>query len=377
VIGTPVAQGDVVLSEFRWRGPLGPTDEYVEIANRTDHDIVVSTTDGSAGWSIGRPGLAYAVIPSGTRIPRGGHWFAAGAEFSLAPYPGGAAEVGFGDALLLADLPDDLGLALFKTADPANYNELSRLDSVGGASEDDALFREGETLRALGEATPAAQTAWVRVLTSLGIPGDTSNSRRDFVFVATDAGDYGPDSNYAAVMGGPNPEGLASPQDALRSVLPDSLIDPNRGPNQTPNRAVVAGTPGSISYRRTLTNQTGLDITRLRFKVISLTTRNSRRTLAVQADLRVADAPSIILNIGGVGVPIEGARLEQASMYPIVPEAGNDPAGGLNSTLALDVGGGLAPGAGINVNLRARIVSGGYYLFVVLPQVQTGGETPQ
>lgn len=377
VIGTPVAQGDVVLSEFRWRGPLGAFDEYVEIANRTDHDIVVSAPDGSAGWSIGRPGTAHAVIPSGTRIPRGGHWFAAGESFSLASYPGGATEVGFGDALVLADLPDDLGLALFTTANPANYNDASRLDSVGGAFEDDPLYTEGERLRALGAVSPSAQTAWVRVLTNLGIPGDTSNNRRDFVFVATDAGLYGPERDYAAVMGGPNPEGVTSPHDALRAVLPDALVDPSRGPNQTPNRAVVPGAPGSISYRRTFTNQTGSDITRLRFKVISLTTRNTRRTLAVQADLRVADAPSLVLTIAGAGVPIEGARLEQALMYPILPEAGTDPAGGLNSTLSVNLPEGLEPGGRINVNLRARIAAGGYYLFVVLPQVQTGGETPQ
>ncbi|MDQ3473189.1 MAG: Ig-like domain-containing protein, partial [Acidobacteriota bacterium] len=81
--------GSVLISEFRLRGP-GPvgtspepngtiaqaaTDEFVEIYNNTNAAIVVSTTDGSSGWSlVASDGVARFTIPNGTVIPARGHY---------------------------------------------------------------------------------------------------------------------------------------------------------------------------------------------------------------------------------------------------------------------------------------------------------------
>src|SRR5262249_36200142 len=47
-IGDQVAAGQMVISEFRLRG----TNEFVELANTTGADIVVSSNDASAGWAF-------------------------------------------------------------------------------------------------------------------------------------------------------------------------------------------------------------------------------------------------------------------------------------------------------------------------------------
>ena len=47
---TPVSAGNVLISEFRLRGPNGPNDEFVELYNNTDSVITVRSVDGSSGW---------------------------------------------------------------------------------------------------------------------------------------------------------------------------------------------------------------------------------------------------------------------------------------------------------------------------------------
>ena len=59
-ITDPTATGQLLISEFRFRGPTfsapqnidGFRDEYVELYNNTNQAVTVATTDGSAGWTI-------------------------------------------------------------------------------------------------------------------------------------------------------------------------------------------------------------------------------------------------------------------------------------------------------------------------------------
>src|SRR5688500_16305260 len=44
--------GQVLISEFRLRGPNGVNDEFVEIYNNTVSNLTVATLDGSAGWAL-------------------------------------------------------------------------------------------------------------------------------------------------------------------------------------------------------------------------------------------------------------------------------------------------------------------------------------
>jgi len=402
-IGTAVAAGDVVISEFRTRGYNGPTDEYVELANRTSTDIVVAASDGSAGWSIGRPGQPLAVIKNGTVIERGGHFLATGSSFSLWDY-GYPDWVNYGNASFAADLPDDAGFALFTTADCSNYAASTVLDAVGGAAETDPLFYEGTPLVKVvqddgfgGPANPPVQTAWVRRSGINGILSDTGDNDRDFNFVATDAGFYGPAADVPAVLGAPNPENAKpSPnafepvREVLQGELTPSLVDPSRGQDQLPNRMVEPF--NAIEYRRFLTNNSGKDIGSLAFKVINLTTINSRTSVTApfQALLAATDANPITLEVP-VGsnnfIPVVGSFVDYFWMYPL---GCCSTLAGLNSRVIVDFGGGgggipklkglrgansfslgptyIKPGESIAVNIRAQILSGGYYLFVIIPE---------
>ena len=63
---TPIQAGQVIISEFRLRGPVPPSatptpaagneqgqlDEFIELYNNTDSAITVNSLDGSAGWSV-------------------------------------------------------------------------------------------------------------------------------------------------------------------------------------------------------------------------------------------------------------------------------------------------------------------------------------
>ena len=62
--------GDLLISEFRLRGPAGDDDEFIELYNNTDAPIAVATTDGSSGWALAASdGVIRFVIPNGTILP--------------------------------------------------------------------------------------------------------------------------------------------------------------------------------------------------------------------------------------------------------------------------------------------------------------------
>ena len=420
IIGTAVAAGGVVISEFRTYGPGGIYDEYVEVGNRTAADIVVASTDGSGGWSIGifdgTSRQSVALIADGTVIKKGGHWLAAGAAFSLSSLGAFVTP----DALIsnVYDIADDAGVGLFATGDAGNYSPATLLDAAGGVSETDSLFWEGTPLAAVVDpSNPKAQTAWVRRLSSSAMLSDVNDNARDFVFVAGDAGHYGPlaPGGVDAVLGGPNPEGTSSLHDVLQGELPSTLIDPTQGENRSPNREVARELnfpyPLAVEYRRAFTNNTGKEITALAFKVVNVTTLNSRPTLAVQADLRVVEARSRSLEapIGSNNfVDLLPTNLEDIppyfapySMYPLTYDECGDGCyvhhGGHNSRVLVPFAsrlglrgargpgllasgksslGGFAPSETIAVNFRTFVYSPGYYLWVVVPQVSYLSPSP-
>lgn len=123
-------QDDIVISEFRTRGPNGSQDEFVELFNPAAAPIDVS------GWKImgsdnaGATTLLYEIPPS-TSLAPGQHYLIVGATYSGSV----AGETG---ATLSADIPNDGGIAL-TMADEAVIIDQIRMSS-GSAYGEGALL---------------------------------------------------------------------------------------------------------------------------------------------------------------------------------------------------------------------------------------------
>ncbi|MGH9972050.1 MAG: hypothetical protein ACREBG_30255 [Pyrinomonadaceae bacterium] len=205
-----VNPGELIISEFRLRGP-GPSpvpdpieqaaDEFIEIYNNTNAPITVQATDGSAGFAlVAADSITRFVISNGTVIPARAHLLAANATgYSLSAYPGGNQpaslppaplpplsddtldEITFGgppvknddprsatstatpDLTYTLDIPDNAGIALFRTANATNFTPANRLDAVGSTSEANTLFKEGTGYPALTSA-PTVDHSFYRSL---------------------------------------------------------------------------------------------------------------------------------------------------------------------------------------------------------------------
>src|SRR5262249_17958691 len=82
----PAALGQVIISEFRVRGPSGANDEFIEIYNNSGADHTVA--GGGTGYAIASSdGVARCVIPNGTVIPNRGHYLCTNSvAYSLSGY---------------------------------------------------------------------------------------------------------------------------------------------------------------------------------------------------------------------------------------------------------------------------------------------------
>ncbi|MGH9957781.1 MAG: lamin tail domain-containing protein, partial [Pyrinomonadaceae bacterium] len=149
VVSTPAAVGQLVISEFRVRGPSGANDEFIEIFNNSGADHTVA--GGGTGYAVAASnGVARCVIPNGTVIPNRGHYLCVNSvAYSLASHPAGNGTTATGDATYTTDIPDNAGIAIFNTSVAANFNLANRMDAVGSTSEANTLYKEGTGYPAL------------------------------------------------------------------------------------------------------------------------------------------------------------------------------------------------------------------------------------
>ena len=404
--GQPQPTGSVLISEFRFRGPGAPpvnapagntrsvsalksqrkavsvssaaaqdTDEFVEFYNNTDSDVTVSTTDGSAGWAlVAADAQVRFIIPKGTTIPARGHFLAASTGYSLASY---AAP----DTVLLPDgvtpasaynldIPDGSGLALFNTANPASLTLANRLDAAGYTSVDQ-LYREGTGFpTGGGETTNNLDYSFVRKMTraSAGLPQDTGDNVSDFIVVNTD----GASTGMGQLLGAPGPENSTSPaqrNDQFAAALLDtsvsSALPPNRVRDQSDNSDPNTETFGTMSIRRTFTNHTGLPVTRLRFRIVEVTTFPSPG--AGTADLRAVDSGDTSVTVGGGPVAVNGTTVEQP------PTQTNG--GGWNSSMLVgnvNLGTPLNDGDSVSVQFKLGVMQTGTFRFFINIEANVG-----
>jgi len=438
VVTGPFA-GDLLISEFRLRGPdadgvIGPLtaaqNEFIEIYNNSGADHIVAATDGSDGYGVAASdGVLRCTIPNGTRIPNGGHYLCVNSGgYSLNAYPSGNPPVvpsdaatrtkalrpvastpllrsavsrgpmpivvnptpfgtATGDATYTTDIPDNAGIALFSTVTPANFTLANRIDAIGSTSEANTLYKEGTGYPAL--APLSIDYAFVRdecgkggsITTfgpcSINTPKDTDNNAADFYFVDTN----GISAGAGQRLGAPGPQNLSSPVQR-NGALSGFLLDATKQSSNPPNRVrdfasdpANNSTFGTLDLRRRIVNTTEENVTRLRFRVMDITTFPAPSGFA---DLRPRTSTAIVVTdiddagtcpdgITPCAVTVQGTTLEQPPSQPS--------GGGFNSSLSADtvtLATPLAPGESINVRFLLGIQQTGRFKFFLNIEALTG-----
>src|SRR5687767_1232829 len=370
------ASAQLIISEFRVRGPNGANDEFIELYNNSGADHTVTSGGASTGYAVAASnGVARCVVPNGTVIPNRGHYLCVNSVgYSLASYPAGNGTTATGDATYTTDIPDNAGIAIFNTSVAANFTLANRMDAVGSTSEANTTYKEGTGYPAL---TPfSIDYSFYRddcgksgSITTFGVcpistPKDTNNNAADFVFVDTN----GTSAGAGQRLGAPGPENLSSPIQRNAS-FGAAFLDPCVGGASPPNRVrdftsdpANNSTFGTLDIRRTITNNTGGNVTRLRFRVIDLTTFPAPSGIA---DLRPRTSTAVVVTVdrapcgsGTSNVTVQGTTLEQPPSQPN--------GGGFNSSMSagtVTLATPLANGASIDNRFLLGIQQTGSFKF--------------
>ena len=326
--------GQIIISEFRVRGPNGANDEFIELYNASGADHTVTALSGSGYGIAASDGTTRCSIPNGTVIPSRGHYLCVNSVgYSLASYPAGNGTTATGDATYTTDIADNAGIAVFNNNSAGgSYVLANRLDAVGSTSEANTLYKEGTGYPAL---TPfSIDYAFYRddcgksgSITTMGacstdLPKDTGNNAADFIFVDTN----GTSAGAGQRLGAPGPQNLSSPiqrnasfSAALLDSCGSSSAPPNRVRDFTSDPANNS-TFGTLDMRRTFTNNTGGNVTRLRFRIIDVTTFPAPSGIA---DLRPRTSTAVVVTVdrapcgsGTSNVTVQGTTLEQPPSQP-------------------------------------------------------------
>jgi hypothetical protein len=236
-----------------------------------------------------------------------------------------------------------------------------------------------------------------------GVSQDTNHNDADFFFVSTnnvttfavatiDGASAVDPTNH---LGSPGPENLTSPVNRTDVIKP-SLVNPCQPTSASPNRERVVGaytdpapTTGSdsgtyalgyLDIRRRFTNTTNATVTRLRFRIVDITTLPAPPGTA---DLRVITSPSVSVSTCTGTTTAKGLTLETVPEQSTVlafsssktggltPQAitATSKGGGWNSTVSagtINLNGGLAPNGNIDVNFRLGVAQSGSFRFLII-----------
>jgi hypothetical protein len=376
-------------------GPNGQSDQYVELYNNTDSAITVASADGSAGWAVGvsifcgicpNDGGAgiYFVIPNGTTIPARHHllWTNSYTDagnvyrgYTLNNYGGANAAAGdltTNGRIFNFDSDNEgrfNGMALFTSATQATWSLANRLDAVGYSNSTDLLFVEGPGNQYLfGDYKVNLQYAFVRKLTT-GLPQDTNNNANDFDIVSP-GGPFTVTTDLFTVpiptiLGAPGPENLSSPVQR-NATIKASLIEPQQLSTNPPNRirdatpnscGGVNCTQGTLEIRRRFKNSTGQPVTKLRVRIVDITTLNTPNPGGAQSDLRFVDSANLAVTTSLGNLTLRGTVVESPPAQTL--------GGGLNSSAIVNLPGALAPGATVDVRFVLGVQAGGRFRFLV------------
>ena len=382
--------GTLLISELRTSGPAGSADEFVEIYNNTDTPHVVVATNGSTGYGVFKMGancnatpILVGIIPNGTTIPARGHYLLVGSAYSLANY--GGSNDAAGNLTMSSDIENDRNVSLFSTTNILALSTTTRFDAVGfGTNTGNVcdLQREGTNLgNLLGSTLQYSffrkECAYAGGCTTPGTPKDSNDNSADFLFADTAATLVAGAGQH---LGAPGPQNLASPlkRDATIALI---LLDPSVAKTSPPNRVrdltsdpANNSTLGTLLVRRRVINNTGGNVTRLRFRVVEITTAPPPggtadlrgRTSVTQVLVGPVNDAATCAAIGSPAtvpctVTVQGLTLEQPPNQTM--------AGGYNSTMSagtVTVGTPLAPGASIAVQFLLGVQQTGNFRYLVI-----------
>ena len=404
--------GQILISEFRTRGAGttppgsdGSADEFIEIYNNTNQSVTIidaipgadPTSPTGAGWRFagaqGASETTFLVLPQTLStagplaLPPRGYFLIstqpttpspAGNTYSLSTYPTGTGITASGSANVSVNpasatvgfLPDDVGLAVFSTANALTAN---RLDSVGYSSVTAPNYIEGTGLPPAAGITTAGQHSWVRRMGTVsgGIPQDTNNNAADFVLVDTTAATL---NGVSSILGAPGPERSPTMTAYTTTSAPIqknagftvTIIDPLAAVNAAPNRVrdftpVTNGASGTLKFRRRFTNNTGLPIVALRYRIVDITTLTLGGTPPGQADIRALNSPT-------QSITLTDTTSVTAQALTLQTPAAQASGGGLNSTLGegvITTSAPLANGASTIVEFNLGVQLAGSFRFYV------------
>ena len=338
--------GQIMISEFRLRGPNGANDEFIEVYGNPPPGTgphIVTATSGTGYGIAASDGVTRCTIPNGTQLGPGRTYLCVNSVgYSLAAYPSRETTTATGDATYTIDIPDNAGIALFNNnTGGANYSLANRIDAVGSTAETNTLYKEGTGYPAL---TPfSIEYSFVRdtcgkqgsITTfgpcpSDGRPVDTDNNATNFYFVATTIG-----TNLGAGqrLGAPGPQNHNSPV-SFPGSFPAGMLDANFAASSPPNRVrdftsnpANNSTFGTLEIRRRIVNNSGLPLLEVRFRIIDLTTSPAPAGIA---DLRALSSATIVVDGitsgcttgGGLPTPgpcsitVRGTTVEQPPSQP-------------------------------------------------------------
>ncbi|HEX8635664.1 MAG TPA: hypothetical protein VF703_16065 [Pyrinomonadaceae bacterium] len=410
------AAAPLLISEYRTFGPTGSCDEFVEIYNASNSPYTVqSLAAGSLGFAVAQSnGNVLFTIPNGTTIPARGHYLAVNSgggactgSFSGSAYPAGNDTTATGDTTLNENIPEtNIGIALFNTSLQAGFTLANRLDAVGPTTEPNPLYREGAGYPQIDydPISPMAQPNYsvYRDLRS-GLPKDTNDNDADFEVASAFAETLCfPTANFnCSQLGAPGPENLSSPTQR-NAEIKASLVDTQcTGISVNPTlpsacrleRRTGAGSgagasptlTGTLSIRRRFTNNTGQNVTRLRFRIVDISTYLGGIGTPGIADLRAISSSSITATCQSEsGTPhlcsdnpspqttIEGTTLETDAI-------GQPEGGGFNSTLSagtVTLVNPLPAGASVNLQFLLGVEQNGTFRFFVNVEALTAVPSP-
>jgi Tol biopolymer transport system component len=342
------------------------TDEFIELYNNTDADIIVSDANPvtclaqlilspleKCGWALvdlqgSVSNIPRFVIPVGTVIPARGHYLAASTGYSLSALA--APDQTYSPPAYSGGEADYTGLALFKTADRAQFTQANVFDAVGfdGVA---TPYREGSGLLPLAGVGEDVQFSFVRNQTS-SRPSDTGDNRADFTLVATTPSLL---TSGTATLGAPGPEnsaGLVSRNSGFAVSIPPGVASSLRV-----NTAVTNGSLGTLSLRRRFTNNTGQTLSKLRFRVVQVTTYNSKQVFPTQAEMRLLDA-----QLAGLPGSVKATTVET----PPAQTGGGGVNTGLLVSGSMTLAQPLAAGQSVDVEFLLGVMKSGSYQFVIV-----------